>query len=75
MFSVYANDDDILYGIQKFVLDTEADIPYLPAAQLKAGSTALVIETSDTYMLNHSKIWKKLDSAKGVSWEEVIGKE
>ena len=58
MYSLYANDDDILYGVQKFILDSEEDIEILPKT-VKAGSSALVIETSDIYVLNHKAEWIK----------------
>lgn len=75
MFSIYSNDGNISYGIQKFILDTETDLQYLPSAQQKAGSIAFVIETSDTYILNNSKQWKKLDATKAANWEEFLAKE
>lgn len=58
MYSLYANDDDILYGVQKFILDSEEDIEILPKT-VKAGSSALIIETSDIYVLNHKAEWIK----------------
>ena len=48
---LYANDDNISYGIQKFILDTEEDIEFLPISA-KPGSSALVIDTSSFYILN-----------------------
>lgn len=59
MYSLYANDDDVAYGIQKFILDTEEDIKTLPT-QVRAGSSALVIETSSVYVLNHQQQWIKI---------------
>ena len=59
MYSLYANDDNISYGIQKFILDTEEDIEFLPISA-KPGSSALVIDTSSFYILNHSKKWVEL---------------
>lgn len=76
MYSLYANDDDILYGIQKYIVDTEEDMENLPN-HTRAGSTAFVIETSTTYILNHSKEWKKIkdNSATpgtgGIFWENL----
>jgi hypothetical protein len=43
----------------------------------RAGSTAFVIETSTTYILNHNKEWKKIkDSGSvpgtgGIFWENL----
>ena len=59
MYSLYANDDNISYGIQRFIVDTEEDIDFLPIST-KPGSSALVIDTSSFYILNHSKKWIKL---------------
>lgn len=76
MYSLYANDDDILYGIQKYIVDTEEEMKTLPN-YTRAGSTAFVIETSTTYILNHSKEWKKIKSNSsapgigGIFWENL----
>jgi hypothetical protein len=61
MYSLFANDDDILYGVQKFVLDTVEDIESLPKT-VKAGSSALIIASSELYVMNHSKEWVKMTS-------------
>ena len=72
MYSLYANDDDILYGIQKYIVDTESDMETLPN-HAKAGSTAFVIETSKTYILNHSKVWKEIKSnSPGINGENLF---
>ena len=59
MYSLYANDDNISYGIQKFVLDTDSDIINLPVG-IKPGSSALIINSSNIYVLNHEKKWIKI---------------
>ena len=59
MYSLYANDDDILYGVQKYILDTEEDVEILPT-DVKAGSSALVVETTQFYVLNNRKEWVKM---------------
>lgn len=38
----------------------------------RAGSTAFVIETSTTYILNHSKEWKKIENNTELP-NEIIG--
>ena len=75
MYSLYANDDDILYGIQKYIVDTEEDMEDLPN-HARAGSTAFVIETSTTYILNHNKEWKEIKNSSvpgtgGMFWENL----
>lgn len=47
------------YGIFEFVLDTEDDIATLPN-DCAPGSSALVIDSSNVYMLNSKGEWKKL---------------
>lgn len=76
MYSLYANDDDILYGIQKYIVDTEEEMQSLPN-HARAGSTAFVIDTSTTYILNHNKKWIKIKNSSsvpgtgGILWENL----
>lgn len=56
MYSIYANGENIGYGINKYIVDTEDDVLTLPR-KVGVGSTAFVIDTSHTYMLNNEKIW------------------
>lgn len=66
MYSLYANDDDVSYGIKKFVLDSEEDVDILPT-NIKAGSSALVIGTSQFYMLNNQKEWVEVTNTQNIS--------
>lgn len=59
MFRLLANQNTFVYDYQEFVCDTPDDIEKLPK-DCAAGSHAFVIETSDVYMLNSQKEWKKL---------------
>ena len=44
----------------ELVCDTEADVETLPTVNCAAGSSCLVIETSNVYILNSKKEWKKI---------------
>lgn len=46
--------------VTEMICDTEADIQNLPIDNCEPGSTCLCIETSNVYILNSEKIWKKL---------------
>ena len=56
MINLYKQDGETLYGIKEYILDSTSDVQNLPT-NVKIGSTALVISTSDIYMLNGSKQW------------------
>lgn len=45
------------YNLKQYVLDTEADLADLPVRNIAVGSAALVIETSNVYMLNSKGKW------------------
>lgn len=46
--------------VMELVCDTEVDVATLPTVNCEAGSTCLVIETSNVYVLNSKKEWKKI---------------
>ncbi len=46
--------------VMELVCDTEADVETLPTVNCAAGSSCLVIETSNVYILNSKKEWKKI---------------
>lgn len=60
MYGLTHNNNKVVYGIKRFVLDKEEDTKTLPTRGLTPGSTAFVIETSNTYMLNNLYVWKKV---------------
>lgn len=53
------NSGKTVYDLNSYVADTEADVAKIPTNNAP-GSTCIVIETSDVYMLNTDKKWKKL---------------
>lgn len=43
--------------VRRFVVDAKADLSEINISQLLPGSTAFIIETSETYMLNNQFNW------------------
>jgi hypothetical protein len=74
MISIGANRNKLAYGIKHYNLDTEADLQNINVSREIMGTTAFVIETSERYMLNGSKEWKKIKTANsggGTSGDEI----
>ena len=75
MISIGANRNKIAYGIKHYNLDTEQDLQLINTSRETMGTTAFVIETSQHYMLNSSKEWKKVNasgnSGSGGSSEDI----
>lgn len=46
--------------VRRFVVDAAADLSEINISQLLPGSTAFVIESSETYMLNNQYEWVKV---------------
>ena len=51
-------DEDYHLGIHQYLIDTEEDIKHLPSEEI--GSSAIVADTSDVFILNNKKEWVKL---------------
>ena len=47
------------YSLTEFVVDIEGDVASLPT-DVAPGSAALIVSTSDVYILNTEKEWKKI---------------
>ncbi len=45
--------------VGEYIADTEADIANLPT-HVAPGSTCIVIESSNVYMLDNTKTWRQL---------------
>lgn len=58
-YSAMDNSGKTVYDLNSYVVDTEADLLNVPINNAP-GSTCIVVETSDVYMLNTDKKWKKL---------------
>lgn len=63
MVSISANSDIKAYGVKHFLADTLTDITGIDISTAAVGSTCFIIDSSDTYMLNHAKQWKKIKAA------------
>ena len=61
MYSIYANNEDIAYGINKYIADTEDDLKNIPIHGTP-GTTVFVISNSQLYMLNTKKEWKPIQN-------------
>lgn len=51
--------------VRKFVVDTVDQVATINVSQLRAGSTAFVIKTSETYMLSNARKWEKVTVGSG----------
>lgn len=63
MITIVSQNDNISYGIAKYILDSPDDIAMLKSSAL-AGSIAFIISTGDYYMLTSSKEWLKIQYRK-----------
>ena len=63
-YTLYANDDNIAYGVKKFIVNTTVDLAQLPK-NITPGSSALVTKTSKIYVLNNEHEWDELNIASG----------
>ena len=61
MFSIYANGNKIAHGQKEVLVDELSDLLLISTTNLTPGTTAFVIANSQTYMLNHSKQWIKVN--------------
>ena len=70
---IRANSNKIAYGIKELVIDTDADLQKLNVHNLTAGTTVFSIESSQYYILNSAKEWKKFNSlGSGTSTSDII---
>lgn len=66
MYGLTHENGRAVYGLKHFVLDTEAEVKNLPTDDmLIPGSTAFVISTSNSYMLNNQNSWVKINLSNG----------
>lgn len=61
-FSLCGQNGKPAYGVKHYILDTSSDIPNLTIADVP-GSTAYVIETGKTYILNNNEQWVVMPSS------------
>jgi hypothetical protein len=59
-YNITSQRGEVEAYVMELVCDTEADVSTLPTSNCAAGSTCLVIESSNVYVLNSEKVWKKI---------------
>ena len=59
MFNIIKQGERSSAYVTEYVADTPADLADLPTNNAP-GSTCIVISTSEVYMLNNNKEWKRL---------------
>ena len=57
------NSNKIAYGIKHYTFDTEADLLSNRFITIQPGSTAFIVDTSTTFMLNEAYQWIKIKSS------------
>lgn len=62
MINLYSQNGEVEYRIMEYTLDTVADLTDLSKYSRSAapGSSAIIIETSEVYMMNSKREWVKL---------------
>lgn len=64
MYKILSNGGKRVYGVKTFMVDTLADIDAIPLLSTVApGSTVLVADTSERYILNNKRIWMPITCA------------
>lgn len=66
MINIVAQSGRPVYGLMKYFLDTESEVAELPADR-QPGSTALVKESGNTYMLDSQGVWNLFKGSSGGS--------
>lgn len=57
MYSITGNSGQRAYGLKHFTVDKFSDLATISLRTVIPGSEAFIIETSETYMLNHQNEW------------------
>lgn len=60
MYSYVKQTDKTTTYVSEFIADTTGDIDNIPVENIAPGSTCIVIDSSEVYMLNTKKEWIKL---------------
>ena len=62
MISIYSQNGEVEYRITEYTLDNTEDLKELEVMSKSAapGSSAIVISTSEVYMLNNLREWVKI---------------
>lgn len=67
MYNAVKNGNAFDFNYKKFICDTVDDMNAIDVSKTASGSTALIIETSEVYILSNTKEWKKWTSTSGGS--------
>lgn len=69
MYKILSNSGKRVYGVKAYMVKTVADIDAIPLlSSVAPGSTVIVTETSEKYILSQERIWvpvKKPDQSGG----------
>ncbi len=60
MVSIIKQNDDTAAYVIEYIADTEADVADISTTNIFPGSTCIVAETANVYILNSKKEWVKL---------------
>lgn len=71
MYALTKQNDDIAYNIREYVCDTEEDIASIPT-DCAPGSSLVVIETGNIYLLNTSFTWELVPGDVGTGNEQNL---
>lgn len=60
MFSITTQGNKTMPYLTEFVADSESDLKKIDISAIAPGSTCIIIETSEVYILNNKKEWKPI---------------
>ena len=63
-YSLFAQNGKPAYGVKNYILDAASDLTNLTIADTP-GSTAYIVETGKTYILNNQREWVASSSSGG----------
>lgn len=66
-FSIIEQAGKTVYNVKKFVIDAYDDLKSIDKDAIAPGSVAFCIESSENYMLNNKREWKKVILSTGGS--------
>lgn len=66
MYSLIKQNDDVTYNLRDYTCDTENDVRFVPT-NCAPGSSLLVIETGNMYLLNTSLTWELVAGGSGAA--------
>lgn len=67
MYNAVKHGNNMDYNYKKFVCDTVAEKDQIDVSKIAPGSTALVIDTKEVYILSNTKKWVLFTTYSGTS--------